>query len=236
MALILGIETATSICSVALVLDSKLVAIRETVGTQQHSASLTGFISELFTETGFSFTQLDAVAVSMGPGSYTGLRIGVSSAKGLCYALDKPLIAVDTLKSLALQAKLTCNRLHIETTHVYLAPMIDARRMEVYTTLFDQNLETVEPVSALVVTGEAFGKYEGRKIFYFGDGAAKCKPLFEQNKNITFLENIQLSAEAICLLAEVDFAENKLADVAYCEPFYLKEFIAGKPKVKGLTD
>jgi len=236
MALILGIETATTICSVALVKDGTLIAIRESVGTQQHSATLTGYISELFIETGFSLGQIDAVAVSMGPGSYTGLRIGVSSAKGLCYALGKPLIAVNTLKSLAWQAVNYCNQQGLDTTDVLFAPMIDARRMEVFTAIYDNKLETIEPVNAMVVTGDSFNSFAGKKIICFGDGAAKCTPLFEGNENIAFPEGISLSAEAVCKIAEYDFANAYFADVAYCEPFYLKEFIAGKPRVKGLYD
>jgi tRNA threonylcarbamoyladenosine biosynthesis protein TsaB len=114
--------------------------------------------------------------------------------------------------------------------------MIDARRMEVYTAIYDNNLEPVETLKAIVVNEESFKEYKGKQIFYFGDGASKCTSLFDHNNKLTFLQNIQLSAEAIGKLAEVDFASNTFADVVYCEPFYLKEFIAGKPRVKGLTD
>jgi tRNA threonylcarbamoyladenosine biosynthesis protein TsaB len=236
MPLILGIETATSICSVALVKDAKLLAIRETEGTKEHSASLTGFIADVFSEAGLKYNQLDAIAVSMGPGSYTGLRIGVSSAKGLCYALDKPLVAVDTLKSLAWQALQRCKLKSISTENILFCPMLDARRMEVYTAIFDQNLQIVEPVNALVVTDDAFKAYTDKEIIYFGNGAAKCLATLEGKPNLTYFENISLSGEAVCMLAEMEFTLNNFADLAYCEPFYLKDFIAGKPRVKGLYE
>jgi tRNA threonylcarbamoyladenosine biosynthesis protein TsaB len=234
MALILGIETATSICSVALVRDGKLLALRESVGARDHSAALTTYIAEVFTEAGLTFPQMDAIAVSMGPGSYTGLRIGVSSAKGLCYALDKPFIAIDTLKSLAWQALQNCTLQAKNTENGLFVPMLDARRMEVYTAIFDQNLQIIEPVNAHIVTENSFEALAGKEIIYFGDGASKCKSLFEFKDNYTFLDNINLSALAICILAENEFQNNNFADVAYCEPFYLKDFIAGKPRVKGL--
>lgn len=234
MALILGIETATSVCSVALVKDGKLLAIRESVGARDHSAALTTFIAEVFTEAGLVYKQVDAVAVSMGPGSYTGLRIGVSSAKGLCYALDKPLIAIDTLKSLAWQALQIIKQQGKDTNNVILIPMLDARRMEVFTAAFDPNLQFIEAVNALVVTEDSFAELEGKEIVYFGDGASKCISLFESKSDYLFLDNITLSALAICTLAENEFQNNNFADVAYCEPFYLKDFIAGKPRVKGL--
>lgn len=234
MALILGIETATSICSVALVKDGKLLAIRETAGARDHSAALTTYIAEIFTEAGLVYKQLDAIAVSMGPGSYTGLRIGVSSAKGLCYALDKPLIAIDTLKSLAWLALQKLNQLGKNTENIFLVPMLDARRMEVFTAVFDRNLQIIEPVNALIVTEDSFKSLEGKEIIYFGDGASKCLSLFESVAGYFFLDNITLSAIAICSLAESEFMNSNFADVAYCEPFYLKDFIAGKPRVKGL--
>ena len=234
MALILGIETATSICSVALVSDGKPLAIRESVGARDHSAALTTYIAELFAETGLNFHQLDAIAVSMGPGSYTGLRIGVSSAKGLCYALDKPFIAIDTLKSLAWLALQKFKQRGKDTGNTIFVPMLDARRMEVYTAIFDPNLQLIEPINAHIVTEDSFMAFPGKEITYFGDGASKCNSLFELKSNYLFLGNINLSAVAVCMLAEDEFNNKNFADVAYCEPFYLKDFIAGKPRVKGL--
>jgi len=234
MALILGLETATSICSVALTKEGKLLAIRESEGTREHSAELTGYIADVISEAGFSYSQLDAVAVSIGPGSYTGLRIGVSSAKGLCYALDKPLIAVDTLKSLAWIALHRCFLLGKNPEKILLCPMLDARRMEVYTSMFDQNLQIIEHISASIISDESFNSYTDKEIIYFGDGASKCKSLFSSKSNFTFFDTITLSAGAICMLAEKEFEKGNFANLAYCEPFYLKDFIAGKPRVKGL--
>jgi len=234
MALILGIETAASICSVALVKDGELLAIRESEGVREHSASLTGYIADVFTEAGLTYPQLHAVAVSIGPGSYTGLRIGVSSAKGLCYALDKPIIAIDTLKSLAWQALQLCKQQERSLENILFCPMLDARRMEVYTAMFDRNLDFIEPVYANIITEDSFDAFAGKEIIYFGDGAAKCRTLFDSRRDFTFIDNINLSSKAICMLAENDFEKGNFADLAYCEPFYLKDFIAGKPRVKGL--
>lgn len=234
MSLILGIETATSICSVALVKDGKLLAIRESEGSKEHSAALTGYFADVFAEAGLAYEQLDAIAVSMGPGSYTGLRIGVSSAKGLCYALNKPIIAIDTLKSLAWQALQQVKPQKADSENFLLCPMLDARRMEVYTAMFDNKLHLIEPVNACVVTEDSFNAYADREIIYFGDGAGKCISLLESKSNLSFLNSIHLSALSICMLAESDFENKNFADVAYCEPFYLKDFIAGKPRVKGL--
>jgi tRNA threonylcarbamoyladenosine biosynthesis protein TsaB len=234
MALILGIETATSICSVALVKDGKLLAIRESEGSKEHSAALTGYFADVFTEAQLTFQKLDAIAVSMGPGSYTGLRIGVSSAKGLCYALDKPFIAIDTLKSIAWEAIQQCKQQKKDMEKILLCPMLDARRMEVYTAMFDSNLQLIEPVNACVVTEDFFNAFADREIIYFGDGASKCISLFQSKSNFSYLDLINLSALSICMLAESEFENNNFADVAYCEPFYLKDFIAGKPRVKGL--
>jgi len=234
MALILGIETAASICSVALVKDGELLAIRESEGNREHSASLTGYIADVFSEAGLAYTQLDAVAVSMGPGSYTGLRIGVSSAKGLCYALDKPFIAIDTLKSLAWQALQLYMVKGKNMENILLCPMLDARRMEVYTAMFDKDLKLVDEVNASIIAEDSFKSFAGKEIIYFGDGASKCTTLFESKAEFTFIDNINLSAKAIGMLAEKDFDNGNFADLAYCEPFYLKDFIAGKPRVKGL--
>lgn len=234
MALILGIETASTICSVALMKDGNLLAIRESTGVKEHSAALTGFIAEVFDQTGLKYSQLDAVAVSMGPGSYTGLRIGVSSAKGLCFALDKAFIAIDTLKSLAWQALRKIQEQGELTDDFLLVPMLDARRMEVYTAVYDSKLHAVEPVNALIVTEQAFESFSSGKLAYFGDGAEKCISVLSSGQNIIYIENVQLSAEAVCALAEEEYAKANFADVAYCEPFYLKDFVAGKPRVKGL--
>jgi len=234
MSIILGIETATTICSVALAKDGNLLAIRESEGVKEHSAALTGYILDVFSEAGLNFVDMDAIAVSMGPGSYTGLRIGVSSAKGLAYALGKPIIAIDTLKTLAWQALQKYDLAGNQLDNLLLCPMLDARRMEVYTALYNEHLQIVQPVNALVVNEEAFSTYNDSKIFYFGEGASKCVPLFEANENFTYLRDIVLSADTVCKLAVDEFEKGNFANTAYCEPFYLKDFIPGKPRVKGL--
>jgi tRNA threonylcarbamoyladenosine biosynthesis protein TsaB len=234
MAIILGLETATSVCSVALVKDNKLLAIRESEGVKEHSSTLTAYISEVFNEAGLKFTDMDAVAVSIGPGSYTGLRIGVSSAKGLCYALDKPLITIDTLKALSYQALQKCKAEKEASENILFIPMLDARRMEVYTAVYNSDLEIIAPVNALIVTHDAFSSFAEQEIIYFGEGAEKCKPLLGVNSNFSYYSNIRLTAEAICMLAIDEFNKCNFANTAYCEPFYLKDFIAGKPRVKGL--
>jgi len=234
MAIILGIETATALCSVALIKDGKLLSIRESEGAKEHSAALTGYIAEVFAEAGFTYQQMDAVAVSMGPGSYTGLRIGVSTAKGLCYALDKPFVAVDTLKAMTWRAIQRCKFEGKDISNALFIPMLDARRMEVYTAVFDHTLQVIEPVNALVVDEDSFAAFSERQIIYFGEGAEKCNPLFAGISNYSFMDHIALSGEAVCMLADPMFEKAEFADVAYCEPFYLKDFIAGKPRVKGL--
>ena len=220
---ILGIETATSICSVALVRDGKPLALRHSEGSNEHSAILTNLIAEMFAEAELTYPQMEAVAVSLGPGSYTGLRIGVSTAKGLCYALDKPLIAIDTLKTLAFLALQQASQMGYDLSNTLLCPMLDARRMEVYTALYDQQLQVVQQVNALVVTEDAFAEFANKQILYFGDGAAKCIDVLAPLPNCIFLSGISLTAEAVCLLAETEYLYHRFADVAYCEPFYLKD-------------
>jgi tRNA threonylcarbamoyladenosine biosynthesis protein TsaB len=201
----------------------------------EHAALITDFIKETSSMAGIALEQLDAVAVSIGPGSYTGLRIGLSSAKGLCYALDKPLITINTLQALAFGA-----RLHLETNKIpvngYFCPMLDARRMEVYTALYDHELNEIEPTSALVVDAPIFTNSSAETVYYFGDGSDKCVHLFQSQTRFTHIVDIKPSAEAIALLAESKFEQALFADIAYSEPFYFKEFIAGKPRVKGLRD
>ena len=234
MALLLSIETATEVCSVVLSNDSEIIAIRESAGTNEHSALLTVYIEELFRETGLQRNELDAIAVSMGPGSYTGLRIGVSVAKGLCFALDKPMIAVDTLQAMALQAIKTFGGMGLNEPEILLVPMIDARRMEVYTAVFDQQLNTLAAVDAVIMKNDTFSRFEGKKLALFGNGAEKCREILSGNPGILFPGILLPSAAAIASLAAEKFMGAEFVDTAYSEPFYLKDFIAGKPNVKGL--
>ncbi|MDT8393095.1 MAG: tRNA (adenosine(37)-N6)-threonylcarbamoyltransferase complex dimerization subunit type 1 TsaB [Bacteroidales bacterium] len=233
MPLILNIETATNVCSVALSDGAETLAIRESHEKNIHAAKVTTFTKEVCLEAGMLFNQLNAVAVSMGPGSYTGLRIGVSTAKGLCYALGIPLISVSTLQSMALAAAQLLEN-EISGQDVLFCPMIDARRMEVYTALFNfKNIEK-RKVEALIIDENTFhDEREVYRIYYFGDGADKCRDIFD-NKDMIYLEGIAPSAKTMATISSARYTQNKFENVAYFEPYYLKDFIAGKPKVKGL--
>ncbi len=228
MSLILAIETATSVCSVALARDGKLLSICEANSPNAHSSILTVLIEEVFREATLRYTDLDALAVSMGPGSYTGLRIGVAVAKGLCYGLDKPLIAISTLKAMAAG-------IIASGSQNLVCPMIDARRMEVYCAVYDENLKTVLSTNARIIEENSFQELLANHILIFaGDGAAKCKQLLSKNPHARFKDNFQTSAQFMISLAEKRFQSNQFEDLAYFEPYYLKDFVAGKPKVKGL--
>jgi len=236
MAMILSVETATEVCSVALSRDTDIIALRETTGSNEHSAQVTVFIEEVAKEAGIKLHEIDAVAVSMGPGSYTGLRIGVSVAKGLCFALGKPMIAVSTLKAMAFQALLTFAGEDLLKPGTLLCPMIDARRMEVFSAIYDQDLNIIADVDAIILDADTFGLYEDRDIAVFGNGAAKCMELFSNHPGILFPGPLLPSASAIAALALDKYNLSDFENTAYFEPFYLKDFIAGKPRVKGLRD
>jgi len=231
--IILSIETATRICSVSLSKNGINTAHKISNTPNAHSSLINKMIRQLMDDAGMELSALDAVAVSKGPGSYTGLRIGVSTAKGICYALDIPLLAVDSLQALAYALLLKQPELENES-NVLLSPMIDARRMEVYTALFDSNMHNIKDVYALIVDEKIFSEYlKNNKIYFFGDGAEKCRPLFERDKHACFPDQLSTS-EGIARPAYEKFLKGHYEDTAYFEPFYLKEFIAGKPKVKGL--
>lgn len=232
MTLILSIETATPVCSVALAKDNNVLGIKESTEKNSHAEVVTVFIDELLKENKFTYSDLDAIAVSKGPGSYTGLRIGVSTAKGMCYALDIPLISVNTLHSLAFGASLNLN---IESSFpILFCPMLDARRMEVYSAFFDEQIKEVRESKAEIIDIDSFKTYlEKNQVIFFGDGADKCKDLI-QHSNAVFLENVFPSAKNMAGIVLDKFNKQQFEDVAYFEPFYLKDFIAGTPKVKGL--
>jgi len=232
MAVILNIETSTEICSVSLAKNGELLFEKESDEGMNHSALLTVFISEIFDENKFSIKDIDAVAVSKGPGSYTGLRIGVSVAKGLCYALEKPLIALNTLDAMAdYTARNIHNFINIGAdNNVLLCPMIDARRMEVYTALYNQNGETIKPVDAKIIDEKSFLEYfEKHKILVFGNGAEKCKK-FITNQNALFGGPSKTSARFMQYLVESKYNKKEFEDLAYFEPFYLKNFVTTIPK------
>ena len=236
--MILCIETSTAVCSVALVENGKVIALRESLDGQNHAEKITIFIDEVMKEANVSYRDLDAVATSMGPGSYTGLRIGVSTAKGLCYAMEKPLIAVDTLAAMAYGFKdYKTTRLQdykLESTDI-LCPMIDARRMEVYSAFFNEQLERISETNAIIIDENSFMELkQNNHLYLFGDGADKLASLFENDENITVVEKFHCSAAYMAQLADKAFKNNDFVDTAYFEPFYLKNFVPGMPKVKGL--
>lgn len=232
MNILLAIETSTQICSVALWSDGKLLAIEESDEKNVHSRLLSSMILKMLSENKVSKEMIDAVAVSMGPGSYTGLRIGVSVAKGLCYGWLKPLIAVDTMKALAAVYQQSIIDYKKDPENILLCPMLDARRMEVYTALYDNSLNEKLPVEALVVDCSSFKELLTKQsIIFFGNGAAKCREVITSS-NAVFVDNVNPSASGVAFLAEELFQKDQFVDTAYFEPFYMKEFIAGKPSKK----
>lgn len=233
MALILCIETGTDICSVALARDGEMIALRESDEGKEHARKVGLFTQELLRENNIEPEELDAVAVGKGPGSYTGLRIGVSFAKGLCYALNIPLIAIDSLRSLAacLAEEVEAGIVDIaEWERVALCPMIDARRMEVYAELFDSALNPLSEVVAEVVHDKSFSEVllDNRKLVIFGNGAEKCRGILEWAEYVSVVP----SARGLCAEAERKMLAGEMEDVAYFEPFYLKDFIVTASKKK----
>lgn len=237
MGKILNIETATRVCSVALSENGNILAIQESRSKNSHAEQITLFSEQVIYKAGISFKDLDAVAISKGPGSYTGLRIGVSTAKGFCYSLDIPLISVGTLPALAYGMIRKITDKGKKPEDFLYCPMIDARRMEVYTALYNHNLEEVKKVEAEIITGKSYAAWfqKDKKVIFAGDGALKCKPLLSHNAGAVFTEKeFMPSAAYMASLAEEKFQKKNFEDVAYFEPFYLKDFIPGIPKVKGL--
>ncbi len=227
MATILQIETATEVCSAAISKNGVTIALKEEFNKNIHAQKLTLFINEIMQAENLRYQQLDAVAVSKGPGSYTGLRIGVSTAKGLCFALEKPLISVNTLELMAagyLQKHPDFEGL--------LAPMIDARRMEVYTAIYTNKLHLKEAVSAKVIDEKSFiFELSNNYIVFLGNGVAKCQT-FIKHPNAHFLIDNFNSAAHMSKLADEAFKQKKIENLAYFEPFYLKDFVATVPKPK----
>ncbi len=218
---ILNIETATKNCSVALAEDGKTIFCKEIAEEgYSHAERLHVFIEEIIKEAGIRLKDLSAIAVSQGPGSYTGLRIGVSAAKGLCYALDIPLIAVDTLQALASQ---------VTVSNGLIIPMIDARRMEVYSAIFAPTLEKTREVLAEIIDENSFRDLE-ETLYFVGDCAEKCQSVLNKD-NYVFLEDIKYpSAKEMSALSYEKFKINDTVDVAYFEPYYLKDFMITAPK------
>lgn len=221
MPFILNIETATKNCSVSIAKNGETIVCKEIAEEgYSHAEKLHVFIEDVIAEAKITVQDLSAIAVSQGPGSYTGLRIGVSAAKGLCYALSIPLIAVDTLQSLASQANVTEGR---------IIPMLDARRMEVYSEIFTSDLKIERKIEAEIITEESFKDYTGL-VYFVGDCAEKCKPVLT-NENFVFLEDIKYpSASAMSKISYDKYQKSDTVDVAYFEPYYLKDFMIAPPK------
>lgn len=227
MSCILHIETSTDVCSVAVSEDGACVFEREDHSGPNHSVKSGVFIDEALSYIDSQLMHLDAVAVSQGPGSYTGLRIGVSTAKGICYGRDARLIAVPTLQLLCVPVLL---REMVKEENALLCPMIDARRMEVYAALYDRALHEIRPVGADVVDGETYKQYlDERPVYFFGNGAAKCIDSIH-HPNARLIEGIEPLARWMFPLAERRFFDQQFEDVAYFVPFYLKDFVAKQPK------
>jgi len=226
MAIILHIETATTNCSVSIAKDGKLLVLKEhnSVG-YSHAEQLHVFIGEATAEAGLDLSKIDAVAVSKGPGSYTGLRIGVSAAKGLCFALEVPLISIPTLASLAHQIS--------SKKDEAIVSVLDARRMEVYSAIFDSDFNQIKETEAKIIDEasykEVINQYE--KVHFIGSGAEKIKNTLSGD-NLSFVTDAIPSAKEMCQLAHQKFLQNNFEDVAYFEPYYLKDFMIQKPKRK----
>ncbi len=218
MSTILCIETASTNCSVAIGVNGKLLALKEDYDSSySHAERLHNFIKDILAENKLELSDLDAIAVSKGPGSYTGLRIGVSAAKGLCFSLDLPLISVATLTSLA-------NQVENEGT---IIPMMDARRMEVYTAVFDKDKNQIEDTSAKILDAESYKKYLDEQIVYFiGSGVEKFKKICE-HPNARYIEDKLPSSSQMVSLATIKHKKSDFEDVAYFEPYYLKDFMMG---------
>jgi tRNA threonylcarbamoyladenosine biosynthesis protein TsaB len=223
---ILCIETGGDNCSVALSQGKEIVALKE-YPEREHAKYLSVFIDELMKSTGLEYAELDAVAVGKGPGSYTGLRIGVATAKGICYGVSKPLIAVDSLLALAATGKRT------DSEAIY-CPMIDARRMEVYTALFDASLQRLSETKAMTVSESSFDEIlEKQTVCFFGSGAAKCRSIITR-PNAVFID-VTASATGLAAPANEAFLNRHFENVAYFEPLYLKDFVATTSKKNLLT-
>ncbi|GEO03753.1 tRNA (adenosine(37)-N6)-threonylcarbamoyltransferase complex dimerization subunit type 1 TsaB [Adhaeribacter aerolatus] len=220
MAFLLALETSSTVCSVALFKKEQLIGVSELQIEKSHSSHITVLIQQLLQNCQVSLSNLSAVAISGGPGSYTGLRIGSATAKGLCFSLDIPLIEVSTLEAMAAMAIK-----HTPDPEAYIyCPMIDARRMEVYTYLTHHNLQAITPVAPVVVEKDSFKSYLlENKIIFCGSGASKFRDLIKGEVNALFLDNIKPTASIIGELALPKLAENIFQNVAYYEPFYLKE-------------
>lgn len=229
MPCILFIETATKVCSVAISENGILLHCKESHSANSHSSVITTYIDDVIRTSGKKQSDVDAVCISMGPGSYTGLRIGVSTAKGLCYAWGKPLIAVNTLQAMMLYY--ISEHPFSQNADAILCPMIDARRMEVYNALFNSKGDFVRNTSAEIINENSFKEQLSKqKVIFFGDGSGKCKEVLQKNKNAIFVDDFFNSSKGMLAIASEKFKLKRFENTAYFEPYYLKDFLATKPK------
>jgi tRNA threonylcarbamoyladenosine biosynthesis protein TsaB len=227
MSLILSIDTATDNASVSISKEGAIIAEVSNAAQKDHGGYLQPAIKSMLITSGISIDQIDAIAISAGPGSYTGLRVGLSSAKGLCYALNKPLIALGTLEILAYAAIMETDTGNLNSNRLF-CPMIDARRMEVFTALYNSTLQpTLEPCALVLNEGSFANSLLKNQVLFFGNGAQKWKQICS-HKNALFV-SILSNTLAMNKLAYEKFNQNDFADLAYCEPLYLKEFFQGFP-------
>ena len=230
--ILLHIETATDVCSVALSRGTEIIGLKEESGGNNHAKNLLPFVDEVLKQSGVSMSEINGVAVSIGPGSYTGLRIGVSTAKGIAYTAGIPVMVVSTLESIAQGAKALWSENASEP--VQIVPMVDARRMEVFTTRFDNDMQPLEDVSAKIVDDNTFTELlSEQKVLFCGNGMPKCRELLSVFSNACFID-APISAKNMLPTALKKWQNSDFENVAYFEPFYLKEYVAAKPVVKGL--
>lgn len=226
MTLILSIETSTHHFSCALHQNDQLIAYKESISQQSTASQLALMIDQLFTENRVERNDLTAVVVASGPGSYTGLRIGVATAKGICYSLTIPLLSVNTLYLIAYQF---ARQFPDIETDSFLCPMLDARRMEVYYMLLNKELQVIEPTEAKVIDESSFtGELYQQKIYFFGEGSDKCKRVIS-NPSARFVSDIRPLASQLGILGLEKFLKNETEDILKFEPFYLKDFLIKKP-------
>jgi tRNA threonylcarbamoyladenosine biosynthesis protein TsaB len=226
--MIICLETATNLCSVSLCDSAGVISLRENNEHKSHATLLTVFIEEILRENGIKAGDLDAVAVSKGPGSYTGLRIGVSVAKGIAFGASIPLIGIET--TLSMFWGLRRNKNHLPESDMLYCPMLDARRMEVYYAIYDASGNKLKDISAEIINNESFADIsESKKMILFGDGALKCKDVIAR-KNVIFADDYLISASHMFTPVYNAFKNNQYEDVAYFEPLYLKDFITSKPR------
>ena len=225
MALILNIDTATEYAGVCISDGENILAIKESRDQKNHASFVQPAIKKILSEVGIKASKLDAIAVTQGPGSYTGLRVGLSTAKGLCYALNKPLILINTLEVMAIASIQDCENQQLENTNFLFCPMVDARRMEVFTALYNNKLDNILPPCAMILDEQSFSKeLINHQIIFSGSGNIKMQGLIS-HQNVNF-SNTKHNVKHVSMLSQLRFNMNDFNDIAYSEPLYLKEFFA----------